>query len=76
MRVRITRHPTGSVDGVSVECYQVGCVYDMAAVIADYLILNGYAEVEMRSRNEPIAVDRRKASLRNAFQRFWRSADS
>ena len=76
MRVRITRHPIGSVEGVSVECYRVGCVYDMAPPLADYLILNGFAEVEMRSRAEPTAIERRKAGLRSVLQRFWRSSGS
>ena len=74
MRVRITRHPIGSVDGVNVECYQVGCVYDIAPVLADYLILNGFAEVEMRSRDEPPPVERRRMRWSDVFQRFWRSS--
>ena len=74
--MRITRQPSGSVDGVSVDCYRVGCVYDLAPVLAEYLVLHDFAELEMRSRNDPAPVERRKMGWRNVFQRFWRSSGS
>ena len=56
----IIKRPVGVVDGIDLKQYTLGMVYDVAAVIADYLVLNGFAVTELRSatRNQP--HDRRK----------------
>ena len=76
MRVRITRQPTGSVQGSAVDCYKVGCVYDLAPALAEYLVLEGFAALEMRTQDEPTPVERRKPGWKLAFQRFFKSSGS
>ena len=43
MRVRITRARRGEVDGVRLEAFQVGEVYDLPATLATYLIITASA---------------------------------
>ena len=59
MRVRITRQPTGSIDGVNVSLFKPDNVYDLPPALATYLMVEGWAEVEMR-RRVANARDRRK----------------
>ena len=42
------RQPGGCVNGVSLEYYHPGRTYDMPAALAEYLVLEGYALLEMR----------------------------
>ena len=51
MKVRITRPPAGVVDGMSLHYYHEGVTYDMPAVLAEYLVAEGYARFEMRQRD-------------------------
>ena len=44
----ITKQPTGKIDGVSLEHYNLGRVYDIPPSIGEYLVLQNYAELEMR----------------------------
>lgn len=62
MRVRIIRQPQGSVSGVSLRTYRPGAEYDIPPTLAEYLILEEYAILEMRDRerNIPVAVERRR----------------
>ena len=62
MRVRIIRQPHGTVSGVSLRSYRPGEVYDIPSILADYLILEQYAILEMRNRERqvPVEVDRRR----------------
>jgi hypothetical protein len=48
MRVRILRELHGVVDGMSLHYYHAGCVYDLAPQLAEYLVAEGFARVEMR----------------------------
>ena len=50
MKVRITRAPTGVIDGMSLRFYHQGETYDMPEVSAEYLVAEGYALFEMRQR--------------------------
>ena len=50
MRVKITRQPVGKVQGMSLNYYRPGEVYDLAPSLAEYLIMEKYAIVEMRDR--------------------------
>lgn len=67
MKVRITRDPTGVVDGMSLRYYHAGEAYDIPAVLAEYLVAEGFAAVEMRQQqrsSRPRKHDRRRlASL-------------
>jgi hypothetical protein len=44
MRIRIVRRPSGQVDGVDLNRFEVGAVYDVNASIATYLMVGGHAE--------------------------------
>ena len=48
MRIRITREPSGSVDGISLRQYRPGTTYDLAPELAEYLVAAGFASIEMR----------------------------
>ena len=48
MKVRIIRRATGTVDGVALRRYVPGEVYDVSPVLADYLVLEGFARPELR----------------------------
>ena len=49
MKVRIVQQPTGSHEGISLDLYGQGRVYDAPSSLATYLVVEGFAIVEMRS---------------------------
>ena len=64
MRVRITRQPIGIVQGMSLNYYRPGEVYELPTSLAEYLVMEDYAIVEMRDRtnqHEPVVEERRSA---------------
>ena len=50
MKVRITRQPYGVVDGMSLHYYHAGEAYEVASQLAEYLVAEGFASIEMRYR--------------------------
>jgi hypothetical protein len=44
VRLRITRQPTGSVDGIRLDDFILGFVYDMGTTLGSYLLAQGLAE--------------------------------
>jgi hypothetical protein len=50
MRLRITRQPYGVVDGMSLHYYHAGEAYEVASQLAEYLVAEGFASIEMRQR--------------------------
>jgi hypothetical protein len=63
MRVRITRQPIGMVQGMSLNYYRAGEVYELPPSLAEYLVMERYAIIEMRDRERkpiPIAEERRR----------------
>ena len=48
MKVRITRKPYGTVSGLDLCYYRQGATYDIEASLAEYLVLEGFAVIEMR----------------------------
>ena len=48
VKVRITKRPTGTLEGMELNRYVPGGVYDVSPSIADYLVLEGFAKAEMR----------------------------
>ena len=63
MRVRITRAPSGVIDGMSLHYYHAGEAYEVPPQLAEYLVAEGYALIEMRQRqrsSRPRAHDRRR----------------
>jgi hypothetical protein len=64
VKVRISRQPRGTVDGISLRYYHPGRCYDLPASLAQYLVAEGFGIFEMRlcarsKRERP--TDRRKA---------------
>ena len=59
MRVRITRPPRGVVDGMSLHYYHSGEAYDVAPELAEYLVVEGFASIEMRQRQRSSRSRRR-----------------
>jgi hypothetical protein len=46
--IRVVRQPVGTVNGVALRNYKLGRTYEPEPSLADYLVLNGYAIIEMR----------------------------
>ena len=44
MRVRICRQPPGAIDGISIEHFRPGLVYDVGTQLASVLLTEGWAE--------------------------------
>jgi hypothetical protein len=68
MRVRITRAPRGAVDGMSLHYYHAGEAYDVTPQLAEYLVAEGFASIEMRLRERSSrrrSRDRRRSPLRH-----------
>jgi hypothetical protein len=64
MKVRILRQPRGTVSGVTLSHYRPGEVYDIPAILAEYLVMEQFAMLEMRDRDRPpvpVEVERRQA---------------
>ena len=63
MRVRITRQPLGMIQGMSLKHYRPGEVYELPPSLAEYLVMEQFAILEMRDRDRPavpVAHDRRR----------------
>ncbi len=64
MRIRICRQPAGTVDGVSIDHFRAGVVYDVAPQLAAVLLAEGWAEpVEERETSVPNQSARRVSPL-------------
>ena len=64
MRVKITRQPIGMIQGMSLNYYRPGEVYELPPSLAEYLVMEKYAIVEMRDREKqqgPAGEERRGA---------------
>ena len=44
MRIRIVQRPSGRIDGVPLDRFEPGGVYDVNASIGTYLMATGYAQ--------------------------------
>jgi hypothetical protein len=63
VRIRIIRQPSGAVDGVSLRDYDRGRRYDLPSSLAQYLMAQGFALLEMRQSERSSRwrlTDRRK----------------
>ena len=54
MRVRITRQPTGSVDGIDLTKFLEGLTYEIGTTLANYLLAQQWAEPA--AEREPAAI--------------------
>ena len=59
MKVRILKRASGTIDGVALKKYTPGAVYDVAPTLADYLILEGLARLEMRETTRRLKLKKR-----------------
>jgi hypothetical protein len=46
--VRVIKQPTGWANGLEMSRFKEGRTYDLHPSLADYLVLEGYAIIEMR----------------------------
>ena len=63
MRVKITRQPRGVVQGMSLSYYKPGEVYELPPALAEFLVMEKYAILEMRDRHRttvPVTAERRR----------------
>ena len=62
VKVRIVRQPIGSLEEIPLRAFHLGEVYDIAPSVAEYLVAEGIAIVEMRDPDTraPAATDRRR----------------
>jgi hypothetical protein len=56
--VRLIKSPDEQVHGLDWRQYKIGHVYDLPHAIADYLVVAGFAVVEMRSQDRGIRIPR------------------
>ena len=64
MKVRVVRQAHGTVQGVTLQSYHAGHVYDIAPALAEFLIAEGYAILEMRrdEQNRLAEPERRRVA--------------
>ena len=63
MKVKITRQPRGMINGVSLKYYRQGEVYDIPPTLAEFLVMEDHAIIEMRDCDRPgvpVEVERRR----------------
>jgi hypothetical protein len=61
MRVRMVRQPTGIVQSMSMKYYPPGEVYDLPPSLAEYLVMEKFAIIEMRdTQRTPVSEERRR----------------
>lgn len=53
MKVRITQNLAGSIDGIQLDHFKIGHVYDLGPSLGSVLVAEGWAEVVMQ--DEPAA---------------------
>jgi hypothetical protein len=65
--VRLLDVPSETVNGHDWRDYRVGRVYDLPTEIADYLVVGGFAVVEMRNaeRSQPMERPRPRRTRNN-----------
>ena len=66
MKVKIVRRTLGHVNGVSLRHYRENEVYEVPPSIANYLVAQGVALFEMRSREESAAPPEGRERRRKA----------
>jgi hypothetical protein len=68
MKVRIVREPHGTLNGSALSQYRTGEVYDLPVSVGEYLVVEGFAIVEMRNADHPeasVRIERRRSGRRS-----------
>ena len=62
MKIRIVKQPVGVVEGAALHHYRLGHVYDVPSTLANYLVAEGFAILELRDEDSRTGhvPDRRK----------------
>jgi hypothetical protein len=68
--VRITRKPRGRVNGIELNHFREGATYELDASLAEYLVVQGYADIEMR-RGERSRRTRANERRRRRFEPYY-----
>ena len=61
--VRVIKQPIGTISGLELDHFKLGRTYELHPSLADYLVLEGYAVIEMRRlarSRRPRPNDRRR----------------
>jgi hypothetical protein len=67
VRIRITRPLSGSIDGIQLSRFEVGVIYEVGTMLANYLLAEGLAEpvdastpaIPIQDRSEAIEMPAR-----------------
>jgi len=65
--IRVIRQPVGSVNGLALNLYKPGRCYDVDPAVAEFLVVSGYALIEMRKaerRRTSRGIDDRRRKKR------------
>ena len=65
MRIRIVQRPHGRIDGVELQRFEPGEIYDVNVSIGTYLMVGGYAQAVADSRPARIVPIDATAEIRN-----------
>lgn len=58
LRLKVTRSLCGTIDGIQLDRFQLGCVYEMGPTLAAVLLSEGWAELAVNGEavsNAPLA---------------------
>lgn len=75
MRVRIIKPPSGIIDGIHVSLFKPNAVYDLPAALASCLIVEGWAEPEMRAHRPEYPGANEVRDVRQPFFAQEKAAD-
>ena len=66
MRVRITRRRSGEIDGIDLDAFVEGAIYDISSSLATYLIMTSSAEPVMDEQAAaPLPVEEVQTKVEN-----------
>jgi len=75
VKIRVTRQPVGNLNGINLRHYHPNRVYDLPSNLAEYLVIQGFGLLEMRTSQKDRRQYRRPGERRGALfpDRFpWR----
>ena len=52
MKIRILKQPIGLVEGIALNYYRTGHIYEVVPTLANYLVAEGFATFDLRDPRE------------------------
>ena len=74
MRIRIVQRPHGEVDGVALDRFEPGVVYDVNVSIGTYLMVGGYAQAVADTSPARVVPVTATAEIRNRVKQVTEHA--